>query len=71
MHYHNEKTVEELVSAESERNAARKEIEDAEAKARAEKEAEEKKKLESEKNEGVRVAVLDKEGNFKIKDKDE
>jgi len=65
----NSKTVEELQSTEKEKMAARKIVEDAEAAERAKKEAEEAKKNKAENPDaGVRFAVLDKDGNFRIKE---
>ncbi|MCQ2551764.1 MAG: ATP-dependent zinc metalloprotease FtsH [Clostridia bacterium] len=65
------KTIEELKSADAERFAARKVIEDEEAKKRAEKEAEEAKAAEKEKLNGVRVAILDKDGKFVVKENED
>ena len=59
------KTVEELQTADSEKAAARKVVEDAEAKARAEKEAAEAEAAELAANAGKRVAILDSNGNVK------
>lgn len=61
----NSKTVEDLRRGEKERSAARKRVEEAEARTRARKEAQEKKA--EEKNPYIRVAVMDKDGNFRIK----
>ena len=63
--YSGTKTVEELQAEDSEKNAARKVVEDAEAKARAEKEAAEAKEAEAKASAGKRVAVLDSNGNVK------
>lgn len=63
------KTIEELKSADAERFAARKVIEDEEARKRAEKEAEEAKAAE--KLNGVRVAILDKDGKFVVKENED
>ena len=63
--YSGTKTVEELQTADSEKAAARKVVEDAEAKARAEKEAAEAEAAELAANAGKRVAILDSNGNVK------
>ena len=63
--YSGTKTVEELQTADSEKAAARKVVEDAEAKARAEKEAAEAAEAEARANAGKRVAILDTNGNVK------
>lgn len=63
------KTIEELKSADAERFAARKVVEDEEARKRAEKEAEEAKAAE--KLNGVRVAILDKDGKFVVKENED
>ena len=62
-----EKTVAQLQEVNSERNAKRKVIEDAEAAARAAKEAEDERQ-KAEAAPGVRVAVLDKDGNYRIRE---
>ena len=61
----NTKTVAELQENNAVKSAQRKVVEDAEAKIRAEKEAEEKRKAE-ELAPGVRVAVLDQNGKFRV-----
>ena len=63
--YSGTKTVEELQTADSEKAAARKIVEDAEAKARAEKEAAEAAEAEAQANAGKRVAILDSNGNVR------
>ena len=65
--FRNEKTVAELQAANSERSAKRKLVEDAEAAARAAKEAEEEKKKAEAAHE-VRMAVLDKDGKYIIRE---
>ncbi len=62
----NSQTVEDLQRGDRERAAARKRVEAAEAKTRARREAEERR-TEEEQNPYVRVAVMDKDGNFRIK----
>ena len=67
----NDKTVAQLQEANSERTAKRKVIEDAEAKVRAEREekaAAEEARKKKEAAPGVRVAVLDKDGKFTIRE---
>ena len=67
--YSGTKTVEELRAADVERNAVRKEVEEAEAKARAEREAREALLEEYATGEGSpqkRVAIVDNSGNVRI-----
>ncbi len=63
--YSGTKTVEELQTADSEKAAARKIVEDAEAKARAEREVAEAAEAEAQANAGKRVAILDSNGNVR------